>query len=138
MKIVNTIKVLSALVCLSNFSFGSQGNDEWQDIQEPPASSQSPVNEPPSEPDGIPVKTVSNFDYYVSYPATAFGIFLYTTVASPFVGFKSFYHAATGYEVDGKVDRCSKFREGLALTVGAPLVGVVAALAYLYSKNGGN
>lgn len=136
MKIVNTIKVLSALVCLSNISYyGSQDNNTgWQGIEEPPSRSPSPVNELPSEPESAPTNKVSNLDYYICNPTKAFGIFLYTTVASPFVGSKHFYYAATGYEGD----RCSNFKQGLTLTFGAPLVGLAVSIFYLRSKNGGN
>ena len=137
MKIVNTIKVVSALVFLSNISYGSQYPNS-EEIAKPLSRSTSPVNETPSEPESIPTKKVSNFDYYICNPATVVGIFLFMTVASPFVGCKHFYYAATGYEGDIKIDRYSKFKEGLTFTFGAPLVGLALSLDYLRSKNGGN
>jgi hypothetical protein len=138
MKILNIFKVMSVLVCLSHISYGSQkSNDplcEDQTRTSYVAQQNTKVQDTISPAD----QEISNLDYYVRNPARAFGIFLFTVVASPFAGCKAFYCAASGHEGSKELtkdERKSKYREAVIMILGAPFIAAGGAAIYLNSAN---
>jgi len=133
MKILYTFKVMFALVFFSHISCAASGVDSLVDEQRKVTSTTNSGFVAPSE--------ITTFNRYVGIPLTATKIFLWTSCAAPFTGVKSIFFAAYGYEggVSLKSDELlSKFKQGVAFTLGAPVIGFGFAVAYAaFAYNGG-
>jgi hypothetical protein len=138
MKILNILKVMSVLIFLSHISYGSKNNNDF--LCEDQTRNAFVVQQNTKVQDGISPadQEISNLDYYVRNPARAFGIFLFTVVASPFAGCKAFYCAASGQEGSKELtsdERKSKYREAAIMIFGAPFIAAGGAAIYLKSAN---
>ena len=134
MKILHIFKVMFALIFFSHISYAASGVDPL--VDEPQRKVASTTNSgfvAPSE--------ITTFNRYVGIPLKAAKIFLWTSCAAPVTGVKSLFFAAYGYEggVSLKSDeRLSKFKQGLAFTLGAPFIGFGFAAVYAaFAYNGG-
>ncbi len=162
MKILQTIKVLSALVFLSG-SLSYADDDNLGPLQTKTTAGRTVIMQ--SDPADIvppPVKTVSKLDYFLVNPFKAIGFGLFVGFGSPVNGCSKLFDALRGYE---KVDvtkqpvstqenpsptplpsvyentsldfsqRWGKVKEGTFYIVGAPLIGATFFLLSLRSFN---
>ena len=117
MKVLHIFKVIFALVFLSHFSYGSEINDD-------------PLNEKQAR---TATAGISTYERFIGFPISITGYFLKHNGEAVGQGVKSLYYAAYGYEGDNKIDRCSKLKDGLSFTFGAPLISLGFTAFYAYS-----